>query len=105
MSYLKNNAMKIIFDYIYRDTCYGEARVENERRVEAEIKDFAEIQLSPCDKKVKATVNGYTVLLQFANGRQITAAFEKTPFGYEESYELFDDVRYKELSGTVRLEK
>lgn len=97
--------MKIIFDYIYRDTCYGEVEIQNDRHVEAEITDFAEIALPPCNKKVKATVTGDTVLLQFTNGRQVTATIETTPFEYEESYELFGDERYNELSGTVRLEK
>lgn len=97
--------MKIIFDYIYRDTCYGEVEIQNDRHVEAEITDFAEIALPPCNKKVKATVSDDTVLLLFANGYKVTAAYEKTPFGYEESYESFGDVRYMELNGTVRLER
>lgn len=97
--------MKIIFEYIYRDTCYGEVCIENDRYVEAEVKDFAEIALPPCDKKVKIAADGETVLLQFPNGFKVTAGYEKTPFEYEESYELFGDARYNELSGTVRLEK
>lgn len=95
----------MIFDYIYRDTCYGEVEIQNDRHVEAEITDFAEIALPPCNKKVKATANGDTVTLQFASSRKTLVTFEKTPFEYEESYELFGDERYKELSGTVRLEK
>lgn len=97
--------MKIIFDYIYRDTCYGEVRIENKRRVEAQAEGLTEIVLPPCDKKVKVTVNGNAALVQFASGKQVTATFEKTPFAYEESYESFGDVRYMELNGTVRLEK
>lgn len=97
--------MKIIFEYIYKDTCYGEVCIENDRLVEAEIDCNTEIQLPPCDKKVKATVNGDAAFLQFANGHKVTATFEKTSFEYEESYESFGDVRYSELSGTVWLER
>lgn len=95
--------MKILFEYVYKDTCYGETRIENERTIEKQIDGFMEMELPPCDKRVKVTINKDVALLQFANGIKITATFEKTPFAYEESYELFGDVRYKELIGTVKL--
>lgn len=97
--------MKIIFEYVYKDMCDGEVRIQNDRRVEAETDGCAEIALPPCGKKVKVTVMRDTALLTFSNGREITVTEVNTPFEYEESYEFFGDVRYNELIGTVRLEK
>ena len=100
----EESCMKVVFEYIYRDLCYGEVRIMNDRYVDAEVENEAEIELPPCNKKVKITVMGNTARFKFADGREICVASGKTPFEYCESYELFGDVREKEIKGTIRTE-
>ena len=96
--------MKIIFEYVFRDVCYGDVEITNERYAEAEVDGYAEVELPPCSKKVKVTLKGCNAFLQFADSGEVTATFEKQPFSYSESYELFEDVRDMELEGRVWLE-
>lgn len=95
--------MKIVFEYIYRDTCYGEVRIENERHVEANVDTRAEIRLPPCTKAATVTAAGECAHIKFADGGEVTVSSARKAFTYEESYSLFEDLRHMELSGTVEL--
>lgn len=96
--------MKIKFEYTFEDGCYGYVDFKDERTVEAELEGLTEIELPPCNKRVKVTTQDFkTAFLEFHDGHKLQAGLDKAPFTYSENYESFGDSRYYDLCGTVQL--
>lgn len=91
--------MKIIFEYVFKDICYDEVEISNERFIEFDIKNNEEVLLPPCNKKIEITLCKDGCTIKLSPSLKIKVNKEKVPFKYEESYELFEDLRYMELEG------
>lgn len=101
----KSNNLYLKFKYHYRNLCWDSVYQELDREEKIMINENTDFKLSVAKQNFQIVdVNEEDITIQMGR-KKIKVKAEDTNFYYEEYYEFFDDVRYNEFLGSIKLIK